>query len=116
MVHSYDEGTLEEMGLKLNEDQKDDIMDVTQEIWPIVPGGLGSLQGAIEQLVTKAIKKRNSTARNNPSVWWMAILVRSAISEGERDYISRGRFNMNLLPMDLTSEGGLGRLCTTARL
>ena len=35
----------------------------------------------------------------------MAILVRSVISDGPDDYISRGIFRMNILPMDLDMRG-----------
>ena len=57
---------------------------------------------------TKALVKKISTARNNPLVWWVAILVRSTIS-GEEDFISSGRFNKNPMPIDLDM-GGLGAM------
>lgn len=46
----------------------------------------------------RALVKSGSTARNNPLVWWMAILVRSVMA-GETDFISHGRFCRNPLPM-----------------
>ncbi|KFY96170.1 hypothetical protein V500_02554 [Pseudogymnoascus sp. VKM F-4518 (FW-2643)] len=39
-------------------------------------------------------------ARDNPVLWWVGILVQSSLQAGADDYISRGRFNVNVLPMD----------------
>lgn len=51
--------------------------------------------------------KEKSTARGNPIIWWMCVLVRSAVS-GEVDYISKGRFNRNPLPMDMDLAARVG--------
>ena len=102
LAHSLDEGTLEEMGLVLNEEQEHDVLDVMQAAMP--ENGWWDkmgLQAAIQSLLTKAIMDSHATAQNNPVLWWAAILVRSALSEGDGDYISRGRFLMNILPMDV---------------
>lgn len=108
LVYSHDEGTLEEMGLMLDEDQIDDIIDVSQAASMVTEGirefrNEGVLSGvwsAIQQLVVNALRKTASTPHNNPLTWWMAILVRSAVG-GERDFISHGRFDRNPLPMDI---------------
>jgi hypothetical protein len=113
IAHSLDEGTLEEMGLELNEDQRDDILDVEQEVWEVdlgeiarrrEKGGFEYVWAPIQQLLFKALSKQRSTARNNPLVWWLAVLVRSAVS-GERDFISSGRFHKNPMPMDVDLGG-----------
>ncbi|KAH6973282.1 hypothetical protein EDB80DRAFT_743065 [Ilyonectria destructans] len=109
IVHSYDEGTLEEMGLQLKEGQIDDILDIEQEVWSVdlraiarrrEKGGFEDVWAPIQQLLFKALRKPKSTARNNPLVWWLAVLVRSAVSD-DRDFISRGRFHKNPVPMDI---------------
>ncbi|KAJ3538461.1 hypothetical protein NM208_g5895 [Fusarium decemcellulare] len=45
--------------------------------------------------------KEDTLPDNNPLIWWMAILVRSALSADGPDFISRGRFDRNILPMDV---------------
>ncbi|KAH8662635.1 hypothetical protein BGZ61DRAFT_462910 [Ilyonectria robusta] len=112
IVHSYDEGTLEEMGLQLKEGQIDDILDIEQEVWSVdlraiarrrEKGGFEDVWAPIQQLLFKALRRPKSTARNNPLVWWLAVLVRSAVSD-DRDFISRGRFHKNPVPMDIDLE------------
>ena len=115
LQHSYLNGSLEEMGLKLDEDQCDDVMDVMQLVATLkVPSQKGGVEfeeiwASVQPLLTKALLKEKSTARNNPLVWWVAILVRSAIS-GEDDFISSGRFNRNPIPMDLDIRGRVGAI------
>lgn len=75
----------------------------------VVDGVLGGVWSAIQQLLTKALVKKRSIARNNPLIWWMAILVRSA-SAGEADFISNGRFKMNPMPMDVDIAGRAGAM------
>ncbi|KAH7112764.1 hypothetical protein B0J13DRAFT_461143, partial [Dactylonectria estremocensis] len=115
IVHSNDEGTLEEMGLELSEDQNDDILDVKEEVWKVdlkavarrrEKGGFDNVWVPIQRLLFNALSKPRSTAQNNPLVWWLAVLVRSAISN-EKDFISSGRFNKNPMPMDVDIEGRL---------
>jgi len=87
---------LGEMGLVLDDKQVDDVLNVIQAVqWD--PTGV---QNAIQTLLTNAITMEGATSQNNPVLWWMAILVRSAISTGD-DYISHGSFNLNILPEDL---------------
>ncbi|KAH6986688.1 hypothetical protein EDB80DRAFT_181841 [Ilyonectria destructans] len=64
LVHSHDEHALEEMGLKLNEDQIDDVLDVMQEVWSVKLGDVGRVEGAlggvwtpIQQLLTRLWRK-----------------------------------------------------------
>ena len=88
LLYCNDEGTLQEMGLELNEDQFDDILDIEQAVWlvdrqDIRKKALFAFQGvwaAVRGLVLTALVKKRSTPRNNPLLWWMAILVRSATS------------------------------------
>jgi len=113
LLHSHDEGTLKEMGLILNEEQVDDLMDIEQEVWNVnvhprelatQPEVLSEVWGRTQALLTGSILKMRSTARNNPLLWWICILARSAVS-GETDFISSGRFNRNPLPMDVDIAG-----------
>lgn len=111
IAHSHDEGTLEEMGMRLTESQIDDILDVEQEAWKVdlkaiarnrEKGGFEYVWAPIQQLLTKALGKAKSTPRNNPLVWWIAVLARSAVSgDSDIDFISRGRFHRNPMPMDV---------------
>ncbi|EEU34825.1 uncharacterized protein NECHADRAFT_88405 [Fusarium vanettenii 77-13-4] len=112
IAYSQDEGTLEEMGMRLTESQIDDILDIEQEVWQVdlkviarrrEKGGFEGVWGRIQLLLMKALRKAKSTPRNNPLMWWIAVLARSAISEndGDRDFISRGRFHKNPMPMDV---------------
>ncbi|EGU89337.1 hypothetical protein FOXB_00146 [Fusarium oxysporum f. sp. conglutinans Fo5176] len=111
IIHSHSEGTLGEMGLRLTESQIDDILDIEQEIWQIdmraiarrrEKGGFEDVWVPIRQLLMNALSKAKSTPRNNPLVWWIAVLTRSAISgDNDRDFISRGRFHKNPMPMDV---------------
>lgn len=118
ITHSQDEGTLEEMGMRLTESQIDDILDIEQEVWQVdlkaiarrrEKGGFEDVWAPIQQLVMKALRKPKSTPRNNPLVWWIAVLARSAVSEddGDEDFISRGRFHKNPMPMDVDLRGRL---------
>lgn len=44
LVHSNDEDALREMGLKLNEDQINDILDVKQEVWNVDLNDIGRVK------------------------------------------------------------------------
>ena len=111
IAHSHSEGTLGEMGLRLTESQIDDILDIEQEIWQIdtraiarrrEKGGFEDVWVPIRQLLIEALRKPKSTPRNNPLVWWIAVLARSAVSgDSDMDFISRGRFHRNPMPMDV---------------
>ncbi|KAG7402659.1 hypothetical protein Forpe1208_v016978 [Fusarium oxysporum f. sp. rapae] len=111
IAHSHSEGTLEEMGMRLTESQIDDILDVEQEVWQVdlkaiarnrEKGGFEYVWAPIQQLLMKTLRKAKSTPRNNPLVWWIAVLARSAVSgDSDIDFISRGRFHRNPMPMDV---------------
>ncbi|KAF4987614.1 hypothetical protein FGRMN_10270 [Fusarium graminum] len=122
ITHAHSRGTLETMGLRLTESQIDDILDIEQEVWQVdlraiarrrEKGGFEDVWVPIHQLLMKALEKRKSTPRNNPLVWWIAVLCRSAISDDDdddegiddddenKDFISRGRFYKNPMPMDI---------------
>lgn len=120
IAHSLDEGTLEEMGMRLTESQVDDILDVEQEIWQVDlraiarrrgKGGFENVWAPIQQLLMEALRKPESTPRNNPILWWVAVLTRSAVSEddddSDGDFISQGRFHRNPMPMDIDLAGRL---------
>ena len=118
LMHSVSEGTLEEMGLQLDEDQIDDVLDIEQEVWSVdlraiarrrEKGGFENVWAPIQQLLFKALGRPNSTARNNPLVWWMTVLARSVVSDKE-DFIGSGRFRNNPMPMDVDIKGRLGAM------
>ncbi|RTE73080.1 hypothetical protein BHE90_012474, partial [Fusarium euwallaceae] len=100
------------MGMRLTESQIDDILDIEQEVWQVdlgaiaqrrEKGGFENVWACIQLLLMKLLRKPKSTPRNNPLVWWIAVLARSAASgdDGDRDFISRGRFHKNPMPMDI---------------
>ncbi|KAJ3453597.1 hypothetical protein MRS44_017844 [Fusarium solani] len=98
------EESLEEMGLNLNEEKKEGLLDLGVMVMPGSdwfmsddhPGDI------IQGFLTRMITDESVNVRMNPLLWWTAILVRSAISdEEEEDFISRGRFSMNNLPLDV---------------
>ncbi|KAH7199105.1 uncharacterized protein B0J16DRAFT_258969 [Fusarium flagelliforme] len=122
ITYAHSRGTLESMGMRLTESQIDDILDIEQEVWQVdlraiarrrEKGGFEDVWVPIQQLLMKALKNPKSTPRNNPLVWWVAVLCRSAISDAgdsdediddndeNKDFISRGRFYKNPMPMDV---------------
>jgi len=116
LVHSHDEGTLEEMGLELSEDLLDSIMDVKEaDVWygrifQSMDRDPGLVEAAVEELVAELITDPNATFRTNPLLWWVGILVQSSLQTDRDDYISRGRFNLNILTMDMDIEERLEAL------
>ncbi|KAM3498886.1 hypothetical protein MY11210_009649, partial [Beauveria gryllotalpidicola] len=110
--HANDEDSIQEMGLTLNDSQVDDILDIQLQVNMMTPAEarvkspdvFHGVWAAVQRLLLEALEKKKSTPRNNPLLWWMGILVRSAIS-GEEDFISKGRFNRNPIPMDLDLSG-----------
>ncbi|KAM0360992.1 hypothetical protein ACHAO7_012031 [Fusarium culmorum] len=122
IAHAHSEGALEDMSLRLTESQIDDILDIEQEIWQVdlgaiarmreKGGGFENVWVPIQEVLMKALKKPKSTPRNNLLVWWIAVLCRSAISDyydndddddddDSKDFISRGQFYKNPMPMDV---------------
>lgn len=110
LVYSHDEGTLEEMGLTLSEGLLDSIMDVTQaEVFhgrETERGGRapGPVEEAVAELVIELITDPKATSCTNPLLWWIGVLVTSALQTDRDDYISRGRFDLNILTMDMGLE------------
>ncbi|EXK76052.1 hypothetical protein FOQG_19189 [Fusarium oxysporum f. sp. raphani 54005] len=103
-----DRESLEDMGLELDEELEEDIVDISLAVAP------GSdffaddddPKDAIQGFLTKLITDESVTARKNPLLWWTSILVRSAISGDEtKDFISRGTISMNMLPPDVDIKG-----------
>jgi hypothetical protein len=112
LVYSYDEGTLQEMGLFVSEELGDSILDIMEaELTfgcPVMTDApIGPLETAVQDLFTEMITDSKATFPSSPLLWWIGVLVKSALSQGPDDYISRGRFNMNILPMDLDIRGRL---------
>jgi hypothetical protein len=110
LVYAYDdEGSLEEMGLRLSEEMSDSILDIAEaEVWSIAPpsmdGPMGQLEAAVEALCLEMIMDPEPTITTNPLLWWMGVLVHSSLmplEPGMDDYISRGKFHLNILPMDI---------------
>jgi hypothetical protein len=116
LVYSHDEGTLEEMGLELSEDLLDSIMDVKEadawhgQIFQKMDRDSGPVEAAVEELVTELITDPKATFRTNPLLWWIGILVQSSLQTDGVDYISRGRFDLNILTMDMDIEERLEAL------
>jgi hypothetical protein len=101
LVYAYENvGMLEEMGLSLAEITENNVVDVLEDIQD---GIQRELEGSVAILVLNII---TPTASNSPVLWWLKVLVRSAIDPlQEIDYISRGRFLMNILPTDVDLYG-----------
>ncbi|KAL5611145.1 hypothetical protein FOBRF1_007401 [Fusarium oxysporum] len=100
--------SLEDMGLELDEELEEVIVDISLAV---APGSHffaddDDPKDAIQGFLTKLITDESVTARKNPLLWWTSILVRSAISGNETKYfISRGTISMNMLPPDLDIKG-----------
>ena len=61
-----------------------------------------AVQDAVGDLCCRMICKPNPDPSTKPLLWWMVVLVQSAVDSSQQDdYISRGRFFWNILPMDL---------------
>lgn len=110
LIYAYDDkGSLEEMGLCLSEEMCDSILDIAEaEAWSVMPlsmdGPKGQLEAAVQGLCLEMIMDHKPTTTTNPLLWWMAVLVHSSLTPLKPemdDYISRGRFRLNILPMDI---------------
>lgn len=116
LVYSHDEGTLEEMGLKLSNDLLDSIVDVKGadacygQIFQRIDQDPGPVEAAVKELVTELIADPKATFRTNPLLWWVGILVKSSLQTDGDDYISRGRLDLNILTMDMDIEERLEAL------
>lgn len=107
LVYSHDEGTLEGMGLEPSEELLESIMDVTEAVGRhgrtsrSRARNPGPVEEAVADLVTELITDPTATFRTNPLLWWVGVLVQSAVQTDRDDYISRGRFDLNILTMDM---------------
>src|SRR5204862_7581642 len=76
LVHSYDEGTLQEMGLELSEDLCESILDIEQALvaegLPLkTDSSLGFIEATLQSFFTELITDTNATAKTNPLLWWV---------------------------------------------
>ncbi|KAF2498725.1 hypothetical protein BU16DRAFT_615734 [Lophium mytilinum] len=108
LVYAWEneEACLREMGLELSDEHADDIMDIQQALlmegFPVtMEKKHGMVEAAIENFFHGLVREERPSGRGNPLLWWITIPVRSAVEEGGDDYISRGVFRENVLPMDL---------------
>lgn len=98
------EASLQDIGLVDSEDLSDDLLDLVQAATNATQcGAWDGLQVVIQGFLTGLIKDRRANVKTNPLLWWTAVLARSAVSadDEEVDYISRGRFTRNILPIDV---------------
>ncbi|KAJ9615649.1 hypothetical protein H2200_001725 [Cladophialophora chaetospira] len=104
LVYCYDNSIdLKNMGLQLAEHIEDGVFDILDDI---KAGIMAEEEAAVAALCENMFKGLVPTASENPILWWLTVLVRSAIDPlQELDYISRGCFLMNILPMDLDLPG-----------
>ncbi|KAH9859284.1 hypothetical protein J1614_012198 [Plenodomus biglobosus] len=103
-----EDGSLETMGLHLSEDLQNELLDIGQAlIYEDYPKpGDGGKAGLVEQeiydFIMNILTDTSATPKTNPLLWWTTVLVRLSLeANGEEDFISRGRFCSNILPMDL---------------
>lgn len=123
LLYCAEDGALEDVRLRI-QDMDEDEYEFHEDEWDGEDDLLDIMDAAMTANLQRAIKHSTeeldytwdcirkvfvdaidrpgrSTARNNPLLWWMGINVKSAISSGPDDYITRGRFQKNPLPMDL---------------
>lgn len=101
LVYLSQESALEAVGLQLTDNQTEDIDLMTMgEPWSTVS------ESDVHEALAKWVVQPEATAGNNPLVWSMGVLVRSAMGRGNEgpDMISAGRFEYNVLPVDLGVE------------
>ncbi|KAM5360674.1 hypothetical protein ACJA88_014744 [Fusarium oxysporum] len=102
------------MGLELDEELEEDIVDISLAVAPNsdIFGDSEDPMEAIQGFLTKLITVESASARKNPLLWWTSILVRSAISDDdEEDFISRVTISMNMLPPDVDIRGRIEAIC-----
>ncbi|KAF2008806.1 hypothetical protein BU24DRAFT_91784 [Aaosphaeria arxii CBS 175.79] len=107
------DGSPEDMGLTLSEELTDDLLDISQALMfdgypkPGAEDGDSVTGEALRVFITNVITALDShsvSPRTNPLLWWMTVLVHSSLST-HTDFISRGHFTWNILPMDLDIAG-----------
>lgn len=108
ITYSYQKGTLSEMGLQLTKGSEKclrKLLDWFQKRDSSDASALHDLWLRIYWFIIVAIDQWSPNSHDNPLLWWMSILVRSATSTlgyyGVDDFISRGGYTSNPMPMDL---------------
>ncbi|GKT81391.1 hypothetical protein ColTof4_13814 [Colletotrichum tofieldiae] len=104
LAYSKQHGTLEQMSLSLNKARTDDLLDVVQDATAAsVLGDPDRLFHSTLDFLTGSIVEKEATAYTNAILWWTAVLVRSALAGDDKsnNFISRGAFTANILPIDV---------------
>jgi hypothetical protein len=85
--------------LGFSKDTKHGFIDVLRAIDARIQS---ELDAAVRVVCVNMVTDHAPTASKNPLLWWLTILVRSAIdSLQEVGYLSGGRFLMHILSMNL---------------
>lgn len=108
VLFSVQANTLGDMGLRGIRAHYDDIMALAPESHPPTGGPLKRMYMVFTRMILQGDRTLfGRTPSENPILWWTAILVRSALESPDEkaDYISRGQFCSNFLPMDLDIKG-----------
>ncbi|KAH7357969.1 hypothetical protein B0T11DRAFT_340345 [Plectosphaerella cucumerina] len=110
--YCHGDNALEGLGLKLDEEAEDDLFDISHDLLRFrlrlrqAGSGLTDTWHSLHRMFSTAMRQPQATARNNLILWWMGIHVMSAaLGPGQDDYITRGRFRENPIPMDLDLRG-----------
>lgn len=100
LVYCYDNSIgSKDMGLQLNGTTKNAIVNIVNSI---KTGKVGEVDRSVAAFCEDIFQALVTTASENAILWWLTVLVRSATDQSpDLDYISQGRFLMNILPMDL---------------
>jgi len=117
---------LEDMGLNLDHEQAEDIMDIlTGHVFP------GQAFLNTRELVMMTLDADiDANCQNNILLWWIGVLIKSAVETSEMeiqtgtashdvdglDFISRGRFANNHMPMDFDLNDKLDAIIHFAKI
>ncbi|OBR02166.1 hypothetical protein CH63R_14467 [Colletotrichum higginsianum IMI 349063] len=103
LAYSAQHGTLEAMGLSLDQARTNDLLNLIQEVATAsASGNPNPLFAPTLAFLLGSIADKEATARTNAILWWTAVLVRSALASDDEgdDFISRGAFAANIVPID----------------
>ncbi|KAI5456205.1 hypothetical protein BGZ63DRAFT_336786, partial [Mariannaea sp. PMI_226] len=102
LVYSRRERKLEEMGLRLRNGQEESLDELVR-LLTVERAKRDDLHKAVYSVLLSAVTDESRTTQNNIVLWWLAILVRSSVAreEEKEDYISRGEFRVNILPLNI---------------
>lgn len=104
LTYSQRQGTLGQMGLLLDKTQLKDLLKLHEELAAAsAEGNTDSVFDSVVAFILGSVTDNRATAHKNAILWWTAVLVRSAISGDDEadDFISRGAFTANILPIDI---------------